>query len=144
MASDMMTEPVKFLLRQKVPFFDVDPMHVVWHGHYLKYFDVTRQAFAEKCGLNFYRYQEKNGFIFPVIRYSVKHIHPLRFDDVFICKLTLVEARVKIVMDFEIRLEESDRLCARGRTEQVALKLPEKVMELSIPDEVRQAFFSCA
>ena len=25
-----------------VPFFDVDTMHVVWHGHYVKYLEVAR------------------------------------------------------------------------------------------------------
>ena len=27
-----------------VPFFDVDTMHVVWHGHYIKYLEVARCA----------------------------------------------------------------------------------------------------
>ena len=25
----------------EVPFHDVDTMHVVWHGHYLKYFEIS-------------------------------------------------------------------------------------------------------
>ena len=26
----------------EVPFHDVDTMNVVWHGHYLKYFEIPR------------------------------------------------------------------------------------------------------
>ena len=26
----------------EVPFHDVDTMNVVWHGHYLKYFEIAR------------------------------------------------------------------------------------------------------
>ena len=27
-----------------VPFFDVDSMNVVWHGHYVKYLEIARCA----------------------------------------------------------------------------------------------------
>ena len=31
-----------------VPFFDVDMMDVVWHGHYIKYFEVARCALLDQ------------------------------------------------------------------------------------------------
>jgi acyl-CoA thioester hydrolase len=31
-----------------VPFFDVDTMNVVWHGHYVKYLEVARCALARQ------------------------------------------------------------------------------------------------
>jgi acyl-CoA thioester hydrolase len=36
-----------------VPFFDVDSMDVVWHGHYVKYFEVARCALLERIGHNY-------------------------------------------------------------------------------------------
>ena len=129
-------------IRSKVPFFDVDPMHVVWHGHYLKYFEMARQAYADACGMDFYRYQLDKGYIFPIIKSSVKYIHPLRFGDDFMVKVALVEARVKVVMDFEIRLCHNEKLCARGRTEQVALCTPNMEMELAIPEDVQKLLWS--
>ena len=33
-----------------VPFFDVDMMEVVWHGHYVKYFEEARCALLDKLG----------------------------------------------------------------------------------------------
>lgn len=126
----------------KVPFFDVDPMHVVWHGNYLKYFEMARQAYAEACGMDFYRYQMDKGYVFPIIKSTVKYIHPLRFGDEFTVKVTLIEARVKVVMDFEIRLIHSNKLCTRGRTEQVAICLPNMEMELAIPEDVQKALWS--
>ena len=35
-----------------VPFFDVDMMEVVWHGHYVKYFEEARCALLDKLGLS--------------------------------------------------------------------------------------------
>ncbi len=30
----------------RVPFYDVDPMHIVWHGNYVKYFEDGRRSDA--------------------------------------------------------------------------------------------------
>ena len=43
-----MPRKVEASVRLKVPFHDVDTMQVVWHGHYLKYFEQARQVLAEK------------------------------------------------------------------------------------------------
>ncbi|MGN6981510.1 acyl-CoA thioesterase, partial [Neisseria sp. P0009.S007] len=31
--------------KTEVPFFDVDAMHIVWHGNYVKYLETARCAF---------------------------------------------------------------------------------------------------
>ena len=49
------------------------------------------------------------------------------------------EARTKIVVVFEIRLVKDGTLCARGSTEQVAVREPEMEMEFSIPEEISRA-----
>jgi acyl-CoA thioester hydrolase len=135
-------EDIRFEQRLRVPFFDVDPMQVVWHGHYLKYFDITRQNYALQCGLDFYAYSLSHGFVFPVIKQQVKYVYPLRYHDDFICAMTLRDVSVKVVMDFEIRLVRDNRRCASGRTEQVALRLPDFEMELAIPEDVQAALLS--
>ncbi len=35
-----------------VPFHDVDPLFVVWHGHYFKYFEYGREALMRAHGLD--------------------------------------------------------------------------------------------
>jgi len=122
-----------------VPFHDLDPMQVVWHGNYIKYFDVARSALFDSLGLNLYSVQSDSAFIFPVVRTSTKYIHSLRHQDAFVCKATVVDARFKIILDFEIRLVENDRVCTRGRGEQVAVKMPEMELMLGIPADIRRA-----
>jgi acyl-CoA thioester hydrolase len=126
-------------VRLKVPYYDIDLMQVVWNGNYLKYFEIARQALFRECGVDFHRYLEEKRYVFPVIRSMVKHIRPLRLDDEFICKAVLKEARVKIVLDFEIKLISSGQVCAKGQSEQVALLLPEMEMAFKIPEEIQQA-----
>ena len=123
----------------KIPFHDLDPLHIVWHGNYLKYFDIARFGLFNSAGIDLDEYFRKTGYLFPVTKTSTKHIIPLRYGDVFICKAAVVEARIKIVLDFEIRRTGSSEICTKGRGEQVAVKSPEMEMELEIPEDVRRA-----
>lgn len=128
-------------VRLRVPFHDVDMFQIVWHGHYLKYFDLARQALFFKSGLAIPRNNEKY-YIFPVIRTSVKYFYPLKFNDEFICSAQTRAAKVKLVIDFEIRLLGDGRLCATGRGEHAAVRMPEMEMEFRIPEDVEKALWS--
>ena len=127
-------------VRLRVPFYDLDPMQVVWHGNYFKYFERARQALFDAVGLDPYRFPRDGDVVLPVVRTSVKHVRPLRLRDEFEVIAQLVEARRKIVIDFQIVLAADGKVCARGRTEQVAVRVPGLVLELWIPDDVRRAF----
>jgi acyl-CoA thioester hydrolase len=122
-----------------VPFHDLDPMQVMWHGNYLKYFDITRDALFNKLCVDLYQVYEDTQYIFPIIRTSIKHIFPLRFRDKFICRAVLKEVKYKITIAFEIRLIENNRLSAKGKSEQVAIKIPEMETMLRIPEDIRQS-----
>lgn len=122
-----------------VPFFDLDPMQIVWHANYLNYFEIARAALFDHYGVDLYSYYERHKIIFPIIRTSTKHIYPLRHRDEIITKATLADVHVKLVVDFEIRLAADSRICARGRTEQVGVKVPEMETIFKIPDDIRRA-----
>jgi acyl-CoA thioester hydrolase len=122
-----------------VPFADVDAMQIVWHANYLKYFDLARDRLYCDAGLDLYRVAVDSQVIFPIIRTQTKHVRPLRFRDEALCQATLVEWECRLVVDFEIRLARDGLVCAKGRTEQAAVRLPGGQLELRVPDFVRQA-----
>ncbi len=126
-------------VRLTAPFHDLDPMHVVWHGNYFKYFDIARFGLFKQNGIDLYRYSLDTKQIFPITRTTTKFISPLRHQDEFICRAELLEASVKIVIDFEIRRVQDNTVCARGRSDQVAVKLPEMDMLFEIPHDIRKA-----
>ncbi len=136
-----MAQSVSTSVTMKVPYHDVDLMRIVWHGNYLKYFEVARQALFREYGVDLQRYMEDTGYVFPIVRSTIKHIWPLRFDDDFTCKVVLKEARIRILLDFEIKLISNGKLCAKGWTEQVAVLLPEMEMVFQIPEEIQKAFY---
>jgi acyl-CoA thioester hydrolase len=136
-----MAQSVSTSITMRVPYHDVDLMRIVWHGNYLKYFEVARQALFREHGVDLQRYMEDTGYVFPIVRSTIKHVWPLRYDDEFSCTAVLKEAHVRIVLDFEIKLTSNGRLCAKGWTEQVAVLLPEMEMVLQIPEEIQKAFY---
>ena len=126
-----------FEVKISVPFFDLDPMQIVWHGNYLNYFEIARAALFEHYGVDLYAYYDREKIIFPIIRTSTKHIFPLKHRDEIIVKATLADANIKLVVDFEIRRATDGSVCARGCTEQVAVKAPEMETLFSIPRDIR-------
>jgi acyl-CoA thioester hydrolase len=130
---------MNYEVKLRVPFHDLDPLQIVWHGNYLKYFDVARFGLFNQAGIDLYQYFLKRQIIFPVTRSAVKHIIPLRFDDEFICRATVIEAVYKIVISFEIRLSEDGRICTRGKSEQLCVTWPGLEMQFEIPSDVTRA-----
>ena len=126
-------------ITRTVPFYDLDPMQIVWHGNYFHYFEDARVALFAQVGIDLYEFYTRTQYLFPIIKTSTKHIYPLRNGDEFICKAAVVEGKSKIVVDFEIRLKSDGRICTRGRTEQVTVKAPEMEIIFTIPDEIRTA-----
>lgn len=120
-----------------IPFHDTDAMQVVWHGNYLKYFEIARDALFTEKGVDLYNFYLKHKCLFPIIRSSVKHIAPLTVRDEIICTAILKEARRKIVIDFIIRRVSDGVICATGTTEQAAVVTTGSGMELEIPKEIR-------
>jgi acyl-CoA thioester hydrolase len=128
-------------VRFQIPFCDVDPMQIVWHGNYFKYFDAARDGLFSDAGIDLYRISEE-GVVFPITRTQTKHIRPLRFRDEVECKATLIEAECRLVVDFEIRIAGSGAICTKGRTEQAAVRVADGTLELRLPESIRRALGS--
>ena len=123
----------------KVAFHEVDSLQIVWHGNYVKYFDITRFGLFASRGIDLCAYLIEKKYSFPVTRTSLKHISPLRVFDEFTCRATVTEVEYKIGMAFEIRKTDSGILCTRGSSEQLAVRYPSMEMEFAIPEDIRQA-----
>ena len=134
-----MSEKRIYRARLKVPFHDLDPLNVVWHGNYLKYFDIARFGLFSEAGIDLYRYSLEKKYIFPLTKTSTKYISPLRHNDDFFCTATLLESTVKIVIGFEIRKVSDNVVCTRGTSDQVAVKIPEMEIMFEIPQDIRKA-----
>jgi acyl-CoA thioester hydrolase len=124
----------------KVPFHDLDPMNIVWHGNYLKYIEVARGQLFDTCSIDLQNYFFSEDLQFPIIKTSLKYVFPLKYGDEFKCIAKVVDVKNKIKINFEIRLIENNQICAKGICEQAAVQISTGKLLFKIPDEIVSAF----
>ncbi len=78
-------EPITFEITRRFPFYDLDPIQVVWHGNYMNYFEDARVALLGAHGIDLYQIYQRTGIVFPSSDLH-EHILPLRNQDEFVCR----------------------------------------------------------
>ncbi|MES2626112.1 MAG: acyl-CoA thioesterase [Pseudomonadota bacterium] len=116
----------------KVPFFDVDPMRIVWHGHYVKYFEIARCELLNKIGYG-YKEMEQSGFGWPVIDLNVRYLKSAVLGQDLLCSAKIVEYEHRLKIDYEIHCAKTGDRLTKGSSVQVAVSLGENVMQLMSP-----------
>ena len=99
----------------EVPFFDVDAMHIVWHGHYVKYLEVARCAFLTEIGYD-YNEMGRQGFSWPVVQLNLKYVKPARFGQKIYVDLALVEIESCLRIDYTISDAQSGAKLTKAST----------------------------
>ncbi len=117
----------------RINFFDADPLGIVWHGNYLKYFEIARESFGRKYGISYLDFK-KNGLAVPIVETQTKHKHPLKYGDTAIIKVDFINNEAaKLVFLYTIT-NESNQLICEGKTIQVFTDLETGELELLVPD----------
>ncbi len=115
-----------------VPFFDIDTMDVVWHGHYVKYLEVARCALLDKIGHN-YMQMKASGYAWPVIDLQLRYVRGATFGQKLNVRASLVEWENRLKINYLISdLESAERL-TRASSVQVAVDLASHEMQLASP-----------
>lgn len=101
----------------KVRFHECDPLQIVWHGNYLKYFEEGREDFGKSHGISYLDMKE-NGFSTPVVKSVCEHKLPLKYGDEFEVITSFIHSRAaKIIFNYEIR--RGKEIICTGETTQV-------------------------
>ena len=115
-----------------VPFFDVDSMDVVWHGHYIKYFEVARCALLERIGHNYTQMRDA-GYAWPIIDVQLRYIRGARFNQRSVVRADLLEWENRLKINYLISDAETGERMTRGSTVQVAVEIASREMLLASP-----------
>ena len=115
-----------------VPFFDVDMMEVVWHGHYVKYFEEARCALLDKLGHN-YRQMRDAGYAWPIIDLQVRYIRGAQFGQRITVRADLVEWENRLKINYLITDVATGERMTRGSSVQVAVEIATREMLLASP-----------
>ena len=115
-----------------VPFFDVDMMEVVWHGHYVKYFEEARCALLDKLGHD-YRQMRDAGYAWPIIDLQVRYIRGAQFGQRIRVRADLVEWENRLKINYLITDVATGERMTRGSSVQVAVEIATREMLLASP-----------
>jgi acyl-CoA thioester hydrolase len=106
----------------EVPFFDVDLMEIVWHGHYAKYFEVARCALLDKVGYD-YMTMRATGYTWPIIELNVRYAQPVKFGQKIIVNAGITEWENRLKIMYRVTDKVTGRQLTKGYTHQVAVSI---------------------
>ncbi|CAM3757500.1 Thioesterase superfamily protein [compost metagenome] len=121
-----------------VPFFDVDSMLVVWHGHYVKYLEVARCALLDRLEHNYLQMQA-SGFAWPVIDLQLRYMRGATFGQRLNVRASLVEWENRLKINYLISDAATGERMTRASSVQVAVEIASGEMQLASPQVMLDA-----
>ena len=116
-----------------IRFGETDAMGVVWHGNYLKYFEDAREAFGKRhklCYLDIY----SKGYFTPIVKSEIDYKSPMHYGEKAKVMVKLIYTpSAKIIFEYEIINQTTQKICAVGRTIQIFLHSKTRILELNKP-----------
>ena len=125
-----------FTTSLEVRFPEVDSYGVVWHGHYVQYFEVARDALCAAFGLT-PADALAHGYKVPITVVEMHLKRPAKLDDRLEVSAVLAPSETaRLAMAYEVRRLPERTLLATGTTEQVILNAEGELL-LTLPAPVK-------
>ncbi len=120
-------------IRFRVRYNEVDRQDVVYHGHYLSWFDMGRTELLRDLGMP-YKEMEDQGRLLVVTRASLRYLAPAHLDDLLRLETRLVKVSpARLSFAYELFREEEEKLLTRGSTELACLDREGRIRRLPSP-----------
>ena len=124
-------------LELRVRYAEVDRQDVVYHAHYLPWFDLGRTEYLRACGAC-YAELESQGLLLMVTRAEVRYLSPARLDDRLLLRTRPAwRTRSRLCFEYQVLRQPEGRLLATGSTELCCVVRGGKPR--SLPPEVEAA-----
>ena len=137
MRDDRMREDLAEEIELVPAFHDLDPMVIVWHGHYLKYFEIARCALLQKFDYD-YPQMHESGYHWPIVDLRAKYVRSARHGQRLKVRAQIVEWENRLRIDYLIRDAASGETITRGHTIQVAVDIASGEMCFASPPVLLQ------
>ena len=115
-----------------VPFHDVDSMHIVWHGRYVKYFEVSRCELLDSFDYG-YEAMRDSGYAWPVIDMRIKYYRPIRFNQKIKIETKVQEWENRLKVAYVVTDSETGERLTKAYTIQVAVDMSTEEMLYESP-----------
>ena len=128
-----------YSLQRRVRYRECDPMGVVYHTHYLDYFEEARTEAMRDLGLA-YRALEDDGIIMPVVNVEVSYKGPVHYDDLLVVNAHFrTQPTVRVPIDYTVHRDGEDDVLATGHTDLCFMNAASR-RPIRVPESVRQVF----
>ena len=124
---------LKYTTSFDVKFSEADPLGIVWHGHYIRYFEDGREAFGKEYGvdyLSFYRF----GYVIPVVNIQCDYKRSLKYGDRVEVETEFIPTdAAKMYFRYRLLNANTKEVAATGSSVQVFLDKEGSVLQLATP-----------
>jgi acyl-CoA thioester hydrolase len=122
----------------EVRFYEVDTYGVVWHGHYIGWFEVGRNDLTERFHLGPLQLKERD-LLAPVVELTSQFKLPATFGDSLIVQTTMERTEVaKLIFHYRVLEKENEKVLATGSTTHVLTDLNGTLL-YRVPPEVLES-----
>lgn len=121
----------------EIPFFDLDPMNVVWHGNYVKYTEIARCNLLNKIGYN-YDDMRADGVMYPVAKMEMKFIKSVAFGQKILVKAVLDEIEPSLNMHYEIKDFDTKEVLFKAKTMQIGVEFATRKSIYEAPEKLKK------
>ncbi len=116
-----------------IKFSEVDSLRVVWHGHYVRYFEDGREAFGREYGLGYLDVYE-NGLAVPLVDLQVNFKRVLEYGDSAIIETTFINSpAAKLIFEYKIISAKHGYVACTGKSTQVFMDPHTKELHITMP-----------
>lgn len=118
----------------EVKFSEADPLGIVWHGHYIRYFEDGREAFGKEYGLKYLDFYKHN-IVVPIVNIQCDYKRILRYGHKVRLVTTYRDAEAaKLLFDYEAYDAATNEKVATGSSVQVFMQRDTLELMLYVPD----------
>jgi acyl-CoA thioester hydrolase len=119
----------------QVRFHEVDSYDVVWHGHYIGWFEVGRNDLTERFGMGPLQLKQCH-LLAPVVELTCQFKFPAYFGDLLLVQTTMERTEVaKLIFRYRVNHRDHRKTLATGSTTHV-LTDPQGTLLYRVPPGV--------
>tara|TARA_Y100001956_G_scaffold81524_2_gene99302 strand:+ start:131 stop:580 length:450 start_codon:yes stop_codon:yes gene_type:complete len=131
-----MDQEILFPLESEVTivtsFQDADPMGVIYHGNFFRFFEEARRVMMDKIDYNYLAMNE-SGYMWPIIDTRVKYVKAIPFNHKIRVHAKLTEWENRLRVDYVIYDAQTNQRMCKAHTTQVAVSIKEQEMCFASP-----------
>ena len=116
-----------------IKFSEVDSLRVVWHGHYVRYFEDGREAFGREYGLGYLDIYGNNLAV-PLVDMQINFKRILEYGDSAIVETTFINSpAAKLLFEYKITSAKHGYVACIGNSTQVFMNPHTKELHITMP-----------